>query len=105
MIMMEAKDCGSDKENAGLNHYAVPTVGRPAALAASTAPATPPPMLILPPVAGTAIIFLVFRSFRSNTWHSDVGVAEDALLHVLEVSNSSLDFMDNILQAFLLSRV
>ena len=79
-------------------------MGRPAALAASTAPATPPPMLILPPVAGAVNDFFTMYIFY-NTWHSNVGVAEGALLHVLEVSDSSLDLMDNILQALLLSRM
>merc|ERR1712029_507935 len=39
------------------------------------------------------------------TWHSHVSIVEDALLHVLDVSNSALDLVDNILQGLLLRRV
>merc|ERR1719339_908740 len=46
---------------------------------------------------------------RSNadlpTWDGDVGIGEDALLHILEVGNSSLDLVDNVLQALLLRGV
>merc|ERR1719432_340384 len=49
------------------------------------------------------------RNSRSNadlaTWHGDVGIGEDALLHILEVGNSSLDLVDNVLQALLLRGV
>merc|ERR1719209_1291430 len=46
---------------------------------------------------------------RSNgdlaTWHGDVGIDVHALLHVLQISDPSLDLMDDILQGLLLSGV
>ena len=59
-MIIEAKGFVT-QDNAGSKDQAVPTVGRPAALAASTAPATPPPMLILPPVARAVIIILILN--------------------------------------------
>ena len=81
----------------------MPTVPIATGFPDSTAPETPKPDIIFPPETWNSVQMVRFTGVA--TWSCDVVVTKHALLHLLVLSNPTLDVVDNAGQLFLLSRV